>query len=177
MADHQVAHVYINDPAVMPLVVRELKATPGIAHVYAGDARRIIDLDHPRSGELVVLAEADAWFTYYYWLEESRAPDFAHTVDIHRKPGYDPVELFIDPKIIAPKLKIAWTLLKRKLGSRGLMNVIGTDAALVRGSHGLPPTSAQLGPVLIGDSDVVEKELLDATEVYEVMLRALKIPK
>ncbi len=177
VADHQVAHVYINDPAVMPLIVRELKATPGIAHVYAGDGRRIVDLDHPRSGELIVLAEPDAWFTYYYWLEESRAPDFAHTVDIHRKPGYDPVELFIDPKIIAPKLKIAWTLLKRKLGSRGLMNVIGTDAALVRGSHGLPPTSAQLGPVLIGDSDVVEKELIDATEVYEVMLRALKIPK
>ena len=139
VADHQVAHVYVNDPAVLPLVLRELKATPGIAHVYAGDARRIIDLDHPRSGELIAVAEPDAWFTYYYWLDDTRAPDFARTVDIHRKPGYDPVELFIDPKLKLPKAKIAWTLAKRKLGMRSLLQVVPLDATLVRGSHGIAP--------------------------------------
>ena len=40
-----------------------------------------------------------SWFTYYYWLDDAKAPDFARCVDIHRKPGYDPAELFIDPEI------------------------------------------------------------------------------
>ncbi len=113
VADHQVAQVYVNDRAVLPLVVRELEKTPGIAHVYEGDARRVIDLDHPRSGELVVLAEPDSWFTYYYWSHDSCAPDFARTVDIHRKPGYDPVELFLDPAIKFPKLRIASILAQK----------------------------------------------------------------
>ena len=70
-------------------------------------------IDHPRAGDLIAVAPENAWFTYYYWLDDARAPDFARTVDIHRKPGYDPVELFLDPKIPLVKLKIAWRLLQK----------------------------------------------------------------
>lgn len=176
VADHQVAHVYVNDRAVLPLVERTLRATPGVAHVYAGDARRIVHLDHERAGELVVLAEPDAWFTYYYWLDDERAPDFARTVDIHRKPGYDPAELFIDPAIRLPKLKIAGKLLRRKLGMRTLLDVIGLDASLVRGSHGLPPPTTGQGPLLISNApDLVDRTTLAPTEVCEVMLRHLDL--
>ena len=172
VADHQVAHVYVNDRAVVPLVLRELEATPGIAHVYSGDSRKIIHLDHDRSGDLVALAEADSWFTYYYWLEEKRRPDFADTVDIHRKPGYDPVELFIDPAIRLPKAKIAAALLRRKLGFRTLMNVIPTDASLVRGSHGLPPRIPDEGPLLISSEPrLVESESIAPTDVCDLILQ------
>jgi predicted AlkP superfamily pyrophosphatase or phosphodiesterase len=174
VADHQVAHVYVNDRAVIPLVVRELEKTPGIAHVYAGDARRIIDLDHPRSGEIIVLAEPDSWFTYYYWLDDVRAPDFARTVDIHRKPGYDPVELFLDPAIKFPKLKIGSILAKRKLGMRPLMDVIPLDATLVKGSHGLPPRDAGDGPVFItNNSSLLDASAIDATDVCALLLKHL----
>ena len=81
-------------------------------------SRSAFGLDHPRSGELVAIARPDAWFTYYYWLDDRRAPDFARLVEIHRKPGYDPVELFLDPAIRFPKLAIGWRLGQRALGIR-----------------------------------------------------------
>ena len=90
-------------------------------------------LEHPRAGDLVVLAEPDAWFTYYYWLDDRKAPDFARTVDIHRKPGYDPAELFMNPELKNPKVKAAGVLAKKKLGFRYMMDVIGLDATLVGG--------------------------------------------
>ncbi len=70
-------------------------------------------------------------------------------MDIHRKPGYDPVELFLDPKIPLPKLKIAWRLLQKKLGFRMLMDVIPLDATLVKGSHGRRPADKKDWPVFI----------------------------
>ncbi len=112
------------------------------------DGKRRGHLDHRRSGELVAIAEPDAWFTYYYWLDEARMPDFARTVDIHRKPGYDPAELFLDPTLSAPKLSIAGKLLKRKLGFRALLDVIPTDGGLVRGSHGRAPQRREDGAML-----------------------------
>jgi predicted AlkP superfamily pyrophosphatase or phosphodiesterase len=176
VADHQVAHVYVNDLAVLPLVERELKSTPGIAEVYAGDAREQVHLDHPRAGEIVAVAEPDAWFTYYYWLDDARAPDFARTVDIHRKPGYDPAELFINPTLAAPKLKIATTLLRKKLGFRILLDVIPLDATLVKGSHGRPPARAEDGPLLITQQpDLLSStgSPLPATDVFGVILKHL----
>ena len=83
-----------------------------------------------------MIAKSNAWFTYYYWLDDTVAPDFARCVDIHRKVGYDPVELFLDPQLKFPKLKIAKFLLKKKLGFRALLEVIPLDASLVKGSHG-----------------------------------------
>jgi predicted AlkP superfamily pyrophosphatase or phosphodiesterase len=148
VADHQVAHVYVNDAEKRDAVRAILEAQPGVARVYAGEQRREIHLDHDRAGDLVCVAEPEAWFTYYYWLDDARAPDFARTVDIHRKPGYDPVELFLDPALKAPKLKIARKLAARKLGFRNLLDVIPLDATLVKGSHGAAPADPLDGAML-----------------------------
>ncbi len=177
VADHQVAHVYVNDPSQLDTVRALVAATPGVERVLDADGKREAGLDHPRSGELVAVAEPRAWFTYYYWLEDNRAPDFARTVDIHRKPGYDPAELFVDPKLAAPKLRIAATLAKKKLGFRYLMEVIPLDATIVKGSHGRAPTSPNEGPVLLTKRrdllGVGPGETLPATGVFDLILRHL----
>ena len=107
------------------------------------------------------------------------APDFARTVDIHRKPGYDPAELFLDPALSLPKAKIAWILLRRKLGMRPLMEVIPLNAELVRGSHGRPPLSPAQGPLLMtSEPDLVPlASNLQATEVHGVILRHLDLER
>ena len=128
-----------------------VEGLPGVERVYGGAERRAVGLDHVRSGELIAMADARSWFTYYYWNDDRRAPDFARTVEIHRKPGYDPVELFLDPAIAAPKAAIGKRLLLRKLGFRTLMDVIPLDASLVRGSHGRLTDSAEDGPLVITD--------------------------
>ncbi|MEP4079571.1 alkaline phosphatase family protein [Haloferula sp.] len=161
VADHQVAHVYAREGATDEL--REfLRSIDGVAEVRES-------IDGGRSGDLVVVAESDAWFTYYHWLDDSRAPDFARTVDIHRKPGYDPVELFIDPAIRSPKWKIGKFLLKKKLGFRGLLDVIPLDASLVKGSHGRDEVAEAEQPVILGATGSVEK----AEDVYGEILRAV----
>jgi predicted AlkP superfamily pyrophosphatase or phosphodiesterase len=148
VADHQVAHVYVNDKSILPDIRTLLESTPGIAEIRPQN--------HPRSGDLIAVADPDAWFTYYYWTDDALAPDFARTIDIHRKPGYDPCELFIDPAIRFPKLKIAKFLLKKKLGIRGLLDVIPLDATLVKGSHGSDQVPDSEKPVLIGSNPNVE---------------------
>jgi hypothetical protein len=87
-----------------------------------------------------------SWFTYYHWLDDAKAPDFARTVDIHRKPGYDPVELVLDPALTLPKVRIGLTLLKKLMGFRYYMNVVGLDTKVVRGTHGRLPTRDEDGP-------------------------------
>lgn len=175
VADHQIAHVYVNDPAYIPKVRSLLEANDGIAYVLDETQKPAYHLDHPRSGELIALAKPDAWFTYYYWLDDSHAPDFARTVDIHRKPGYDPVELFLDPQIPFSKAKVGLKLLKKKLGFRYLMDVIGLDASLVRGSHGSITTLTE-GPLFITQqSHLLEgTTALEATDIYGLMLQHLK---
>ena len=99
VCDHQLAHVYVKDLGDRPIVADFLASQSGIARVLTGEERAAFGLDHPRSGELIALSEPDAWFAYPYWLDDRLAPDFARTVDIHRKPGYDPCELFLDPTL------------------------------------------------------------------------------
>ncbi len=149
VSDHQIAHVYVKDRERVPEVARLLSALPGVERVLDEAAKRELGLDHARSGELVPLSAEDRWFSYYYWLDDARAPDFARTVDIHKKPGYDPVELFLDPAIALPKVRVGLRLLKRALGFRALMDVIPLDASLVRGSHGRVTESAERGPLVI----------------------------
>ncbi|HZR45087.1 MAG TPA: nucleotide pyrophosphatase/phosphodiesterase family protein, partial [Candidatus Manganitrophaceae bacterium] len=149
VADHQIAHVYINDPAQSGKVRRILERTAGIEAVWGEAEKKVRRLDHPRSGELIAFSDADAWFTYYYWLDDRKAPDFARTVDIHRKPGYDPVELFIDPTLSFPKVQIGLTLLKRALGFRTLLNLIPLDPSLVKGSHGRAASRSDEGPLFM----------------------------
>jgi predicted AlkP superfamily pyrophosphatase or phosphodiesterase len=173
MADHQIAHVYVRDPARVREVQRLFEAVPGVAEVLDEEGKRSYGLDHERSGELVLLAEPDSWFTYYYWNDDALAPDYARTVDIHRKPGYDPVELFLDPAIRVPPLAIGSRVIRKKLGFRTLMDVIPLDASLVRGSHGRVPDDAAHGPVLITrETDLLDGEL-EATGVHDLILAHL----
>lgn len=149
VADHQVAHVYVRKPAMIEQVAAVLRAVPGVASVVPPEE---LQLDCPRSGELIALAEPDSWFTYYYWNDDCNAPDFARTVDIHRKPGYDPCELFM-----TSRTRAAARLLQKKLGMRYKMDVIPLDATLVRGSHGLLASVPSAGPVVIGPGEPPEK--------------------
>ncbi len=152
VADHQVAHIYVNDPALRGEVRELLENTPGVAEVRAPEAAwgRAGGIAAERAGDFIAVAEPDAWFTYYFWEDDALAPDYARTVDIHRKPGYDPCELFVDPALALPKLRIASFLLKKKLGLRGLLEVVPLDAALVKGSHGRDQVPEALRPVVMG---------------------------
>ncbi|MFO7823732.1 MAG: alkaline phosphatase family protein [Cyclobacterium sp.] len=149
VSDHQIAHIYINDPAEKETVKALVQEIPGVEMVLDRDEKESYHLNHERAGDLVAVADKDSWFTYYYWLDDQKAPDYARTVDIHRKPGYDPVEMFANPDIKFLKAKLGWTLLKKKLGFRYLMDVIPLDASLVKGSHGRVSESELDWPVLV----------------------------
>jgi predicted AlkP superfamily pyrophosphatase or phosphodiesterase len=149
VADHQIAHVYVARPDLVADVAAHLRTLPGVEAVLDDAGKRAAGLDHPRSGELVAVAKADSWFTYYHFLDDARAPDFARTVEIHRKPGYDPAELVFDRRLALPKLAVAWRVARKALGMRYLMDVIGLDATVVRGSHGRPTDRAEDGPLFI----------------------------
>jgi hypothetical protein len=154
----------VNDKSRLSEVRGILEATPGVETVLdqAGKARN--HNDHARAGVFVAISQSDAWFTYYYWLDDRKAPDFARTVDIHRKPGYDPVELFTDPAIRLLPAKVAWKLMKRKLGFRTLLDLIPLDASLVKGSHGRVVEDPADGPVFV----TRRKELLTSAAVRSV---------
>ena len=168
------AHVYVRDPADLPAARRALENLDGVAAVLDEDGKRAHGLDHPRSGELVALSEPDRWFSYYWWEDDAKAPDYARTVDIHRKPGYDPMELFIDPKLPAAKLRLGLKLLSRKLGQRALLDVIPIrGTSLVKGSHGLLTPDPADGPLVISDTPELmpeEGEAVAATGFKELVL-------
>ncbi|TKB78644.1 MAG: alkaline phosphatase family protein [Nitrospira sp.] len=171
VADHQVAHVYVKDRARVLTVKALLEKVEGIAQVLDDEGKRQTGLDHPRSGELVAIAKPDRWFSYYYWLDDRAAPDFARTVDIHRKPGYDPVELFVDPSLKFPQARVAWRLLQKTLGFRYLMDVIPLDPSLVKGSHGCLPETPDTGPVIISsEDDRLPPDTVSACEVKDLIL-------
>lgn len=168
VADHQVAHVYVNDPSILDDVRQLLEKTPGIEEVRIPSESWNSGIGVKRSGDFIAVAEPDAWFTYYFWEDDSLAPDYARTIDIHRKPGYDPCELFLDPALRLPKLEIVKFLLKKKLGLRGLLEVIPLDASLVKGSHGRDRVPANERPVFWGSNFPVES----AEDVHQAILDA-----
>jgi hypothetical protein len=172
VADHQVAHVYVRDAARIGEVKALLEGLDGVEAVWDEAGKRQNGLDHPRSGELVAISRADRWFSYYYWLDDARAPDFARTVDIHRKPGYDPVELFFDPAYRVPKLAAGWRLGLRKLGFRRLLDVISLkDTQLVKGTHGRLTDDPGDGPLVIGsEPDLMPPGALPATDFKRLTL-------
>jgi predicted AlkP superfamily pyrophosphatase or phosphodiesterase len=171
VADHQIAHVYINDPASYKKVRSIVENTPGVELVLDREGKRKHNMHHSRSGEFVLVADQNSWFTYYYWMDDARAPDFARLVDIHRKPGYDPVEMFMNPADPFVKVKAGFKLLKKKLGFRYLMNVIPLDATLIKGSHGRLSENSAYHPVLITSKP--QSSAVKATDVYGVMWDAL----
>jgi predicted AlkP superfamily pyrophosphatase or phosphodiesterase len=180
VCDHQLAHLYVNDPADVPRVKEVVQGLPGVACVLAGQEREEWHLDHPRAGDLVALSEPDAWFAYPFWLEDRRAPDYARTVDIHRKPGYDPCELFFDPGLWWPRGRALLRLVQKKLGLRTLFDVVPLNPELVQGSHGLLARQTADQPILIGDGPAPEVSSqksdppeLPMTAVHGLLLRAL----
>ena len=173
VADHQVAHVYVNDPRLTNSVRAVLEKTAGVDQVLGATEKAAAGIDHQRAGGLIAVSKPEAWFTYYYWQDDAVAPDFARTVDIHRKPGYDPVELFIDPAIKMPMVKVATKLLKKKLGFRMLMDLIPLDATLVKGSHGRVPTDVREYPLLITNASLISDKALTSTDPYAIIRRAV----
>jgi predicted AlkP superfamily pyrophosphatase or phosphodiesterase len=177
VADHQVAHIYVKNAADIGQVKKLLESTPGVERVLDAQTKIDYQINHARSGELIAIAEPGSWFNYYYWLDERKAPDFSRTVDIHRKPGYDPVELFIDPKIRFPRLKVAKNVAKKKLGMRMLMDVIPLAPELIKGSHGRLAERPEDGPLVISSATIPElvkqkmdTESLPMTSVFELIL-------
>jgi len=172
MSDHQIAHVYVQAPEDIDELKTLFSNTEGVAKVLQGAERAEYGLDHERSGELVLLAEPDSWFTYYYWEDAARAPDFAHQVEIHRKPGFDPCELFLDPSLKFPKLKVARRLAQKKMGMRYVLDVISTDATQVKGSHGIDDGSDYATPVLMSTAPhLLPEHQVHATDVCDLILQ------
>jgi hypothetical protein len=154
LVDHQFAHVYVREPQDVGAVVDCFRGQEGVRQVLAGDERQKYAMDHPRSGEVLVISQADSWQAYYWWLEDASAPDYARRVDIHRKPGYDPVELHWDPATRSTPL----------------------DASLVRGSHGAPAeTDAQRGVLLSSQKGVFVETATADTDVHDIVLRQFGI--
>jgi predicted AlkP superfamily pyrophosphatase or phosphodiesterase len=170
VADHQVAHVYVRDPDDLAHVRELLAAVPGVEQVLDAGGKAAHGLDHERAGELVLVAEPDAWFTYYYWLDDDRAPDFARGVEIHKKPGYDPAELFLDPEDRWVKARAASALVRKKVGLRYAMSVVPLDPSPVRGSHGRLPDRPEDGPVLLCSDPAEARPRVEATAVRDLLL-------
>lgn len=173
MADHQIAHVYIKDKSKLKVISDLLKSQPEIDLVLDREDQKAYHLNHERSGDLVVVAKKEHWFTYYYWLDDEKAPDFARMVDIHKKPGYDPVELFTDPKKKLMLGRIVFKLLKKKLGFRTLLNVIPLDAGLVKGSHGAVNIDEAYYPIFVSEDSSSKSERINANDVYQHILNTI----
>ncbi|WP_037308072.1 alkaline phosphatase family protein [Amycolatopsis orientalis] len=171
VADHQVAHVYVRDESDVERVRSIVGELTGVDEVLDREAQARYGLDHERAGELVAVAEPDSWFTYYYWLDDARKPDFARGVEIHRKPGYDPAELFFDPEDKFAKARAGLNLAKKFAGLRYAMDVVPTDPRWVRGSHGRLPDSTEDGPVLLcSDPAFQPSGRMGATDVHPLLL-------
>lgn len=167
VSDHQVSHIYLNDKSLKNELVEVFKSVKGIENVLVDDAIKKHQLNHERCGDIVLVADKDSWFTYYFWLDDAKAPDYARMVDIHKKPGYDPVELTTNPKDPFVVPKIIFKLLKKKLGFRTVLDVIPLDAKLIKGSHGRIPENKEDHPIFATNSSKIKlKENLEATEVF-----------
>ena len=174
VADHQIAHVYVNARDRMNQVKATCQEIDGIDLILDDREQHEHVINHERSGDLVLVSNHRRWFSYDYWLDARHAPDFARTVDIHRKPGYDPCELFIDPKLSLPKPQIAWKLVRKKLGFRTLIDVIPLDTSLVRGSHGRIDLPPDLQPVLITKHDPTDRaQEIPCQAVRDIILEHL----
>ena len=152
LVDHQFSHVFVQDgdEKLIKRIARLFKKQPGIGEILFGEGLAKHGLDHPRSGDMVLVSEPNSWQAYYWWEDDSRAPAYARTVDIHRKPGYDPVELFFDPK------------------AKG----IPLDASLVKGSHGAPAVSAaQRGVLLSSSPGVFEGPTVADVEIAGIVMK------
>jgi predicted AlkP superfamily pyrophosphatase or phosphodiesterase len=152
MVDHQFSHVFVRDADAETIkrTAELLRGQAGVAEVFEPRSAPQHDLAHANSGELVVVSEPTSWQAYYWWPDDAEAPSFARSVDIHRKPGYDPVELFFDP------------------ATKG----IPLNAALVKGSHGAPAVDPSQRGVLLSSARGV---FVEGPDVADIVLRQFGI--
>ena len=168
LADHQLAHVYVREPGLVDRVRGLVEGVEGVERVLGPDEIERAGLAHPRSGDLIAISARDRWFTYDWWLDDARAPDYARTVDIHNKPGYDPRELFL-----SSRLRAAWKLLLMKVGIRTTLDVIPLDDRLVRGSHGRQDSAPGFEPLLIAADAPQTTERIPCTGVHDLILDSI----
>ncbi len=177
VADHQVCHIYLNDKSIKNEVKSLIENVRGVQVVLDHNEQEKANFAHYRAGDLLAIADRDSWFTYYYWQDDAKAPDFARMVDIHKKPGYDPVEMLTDPGDKFVTLKVLWKLLKKKLGFRMVMNVIPLKAELIKGSHGRIPEDEGDFPILISNNKgILKSKRIKAIEVFTILENHLKSP-
>ena len=170
VADHQIAHIYCKNPSSIEKLVKLLQSVEGVEKVLFGEDLKKYHIDHERCGDIVVVADKDSWFTYYFWLDDAKAPDYARMVDIHKKPGYDPVEMLTDPKDKLVMAKVVGKLLKKKLGFRTVMNIIPIDATLIKGSHGRLTEDKEDYPIFISNRVSSENEnVINAIQVRDLI--------
>ena len=170
VADHQVAHIYVKDKNKLENIKSLIAKVPGVERVLSNSEIAAEYLDHERCGDLVAVADADSWFTYYFWMNDAVAPDYARMVDIHKKPGYDPVEMMTDPKDKLVMVKVAWKLLKKILGFRTVLDITPLDASLIKGSHGRLPEDKEDYPIFITNrASKIDTPDVAAVEVYDLI--------
>jgi predicted AlkP superfamily pyrophosphatase or phosphodiesterase len=169
VADHQIAHLYVNDLSQLDAIKKRLEATQGIALILDEEGKKEYHINHERAGDLILVADKKSWFTYYFWEDDKKAPDYARMVDIHKKPGYDPVEMLLDPKQMLIIPKIILKVLAKKLGFRIVMNVIPLDASLVKGSHGAVDLEDEDKAIFIGNQEF--KTTIEPTDIHDIVLK------
>ena len=176
VADHQIAHIYLNDKSLKTKVKALLKGIEGVEKVLSDDDLKSAHLEHERCGDIVVVADATSWFTYYFWLDDAVAPDYARMVDIHKKPGYDPVEMLTDPADKFVMAKVIGKLLKKKMGFRTVLDIIPLKAELVKGSHGRIPEDMDDYPIFItNDQFAITEEIIKPTDVYHIIEKHVNV--
>lgn len=163
VSDHQVAHIYCKTEDIKLRVKKLIEGIPGVNKVLDREEQKAYQVDHERTGDLLVLADRDAWFTYYFWLDDAKAPDYARMVDIHKKPGYDPVEMFM-----TSKSRAIYKLLLKKIGFRAVLDITPLDANLVKGSHGIVDVDDAYYPILISKDDF--EGFIDPTSIKQYLL-------
>ena len=174
VCDHQVAHVYA--PALsrrgagLDGLRRVLESVPGVEQVLDRPAQAACGIGHARSGDLVCVAAPGCWFAYPWWEDDSKAPDYARTVDIHRKPGYDPCELLLAPPRLRTRARIAWRLMQRRIGMRALLDPTPLDARLVRGTHGRVEAAHGMRPLCIADDPDWDALEVPAAAMHDAVL-------
>ena len=170
VVDHQVAHIIVQDRSKLDEVRKILENTDGVEKVLDQEAQKKLGINHERSGDFIVVAKKNTWFSYYWWTDDERAPDYARTVDIHRKPGYDPAELIIDPAIKFPLINVVWFLLKKRLGFRALLKLTPLTGEKIKGSHGRVPEDSLDWPVIISSQPSAIKRDCTSTEVNQFII-------